>query len=572
MWSWKQSQGDLPTGSSSPNKRSAVAPAQSTPKKPLGPPPTQGPPPGNSQRLPGASPPQHHHSNRPGMTPRASKAASSPVSPQYTVFAPPTAKPSESTTASSQATEPSENSPSVTANFETEMNQRTEISAPVHPVGYESISSHQVATPDHSHQQTVALETNQMPQNNEQSQQQTPGNPYNETNMEINETPHDSLPMEKVNVEQSETNQQLVDSDNYEAPIAPSQEQALTIAQEQSPSSLHAHDPSTTSIVVSSSPTKTPEENRKHFNHTSPQRETRLVKHSFHFVGDERRVVSEWNAWEEHSLRQRQEFNSRVHELTCHTAHLTAAVARESTQRYEQLENSFLANHVLGPLNLLVDRCALIQDEFRYDSGSTQNDESIDSPPLTSPEEKVMPPPPPSASGNSTSGNGGNYLRFKTLSARISALDSHMGKSIFEIIPQVRREKLSCLMYDLQELVKTTRRHRLEASKAEGVLATKLENVAGRVATMYQQEHTTRCTVVAVANTRAFGDDGNGDFLGTEHSKVQQLLSEIKGLRQQLARQRQERQKQDAYVQKLIESKSAAMRSALLEAVGDPDD
>ena len=209
-------------------------------------------------------------------------------------------------------------------------------------------------------------------------------------------------------------------------------------------------------------------------------------------------------------------------------------------ERNRCFEQSFLKEYVFEPLQLLVDRMSMLQDEYRYDSVSAQH------------------------VGTSI---GGSVQRWKNLESRLSAIDTHMTRSTHEDLPQIRRKELTSLIAELLEIIKKGRPQRLEAAKAEADLARKMEDVAGRVLCgPCREEHAARCTSLELLKQAMDRPEKLGQ------KECEQMTKEIHSLRQQLARQRQARKEEDEHILQLIETKASGMQRALLEVVGDPED
>lgn len=276
----------------------------------------------------------------------------------------------------------------------------------------------------------------------------------------------------------------------------------------------------------------------------------------FRFVVDEQRVQLEWNVWEEQSLRQRQEFKSRIHNLQLKTAQILARVAFENLERNRSLEQCFLKEHVFGPLNLLVDRMALLQDDYRFDNTMSSHESSPRS------KDEAM-----SCSSTSSCINQvGSVRRWRNLERRLSVLDLHMTRSMHEHLPLERRQQLTGLFVELLDLIKKGQQQRLEAAKAEGNLARRMEDIAGRVlCAPYQEERAIRSTAIQLATESL----ERPEKLGLQ--EAQGLSQQIQELRLELARLRQERQTQDQLIHESIESKAQSMQRSLLEAVSDPE-
>ncbi|KAL7566177.1 hypothetical protein ACA910_011252 [Epithemia clementina (nom. ined.)] len=356
-------------------------------------------------------------------------------------------------------------------------------------------------------------------------------------------------------VDEGETNERAAMEDSEHGHLE-------TVADEGGPDSCFENQDGDDNSGGDRNPDETHEENESKSNgdkngyqeqqkQNEPERALVVVKSStFHFVGDEQRVEKEWNYWELVQNSQRQEWKRRIHSLQCKTAQILARVATENMERHRCLERPFLKVHVFEPLNLLVDRVAMQRDEYRYDT--TENNRSPD---------LLLP------LRQSEDTKRGSMYRWKHLDSRLSALDTHMTRSMHEQLPQARRQQLTNLMVELLAITKEGKQRRLEAAKAEADLARKIEDVAGRVLCgPYREEHAARCTSLelikqAVDLPEKLGED-----------ECRKMTQEIKRLRQDLARQRQERKEQDEWIQQLIETKAVAMQRALIEAVGDPNE
>ena len=209
-------------------------------------------------------------------------------------------------------------------------------------------------------------------------------------------------------------------------------------------------------------------------------------------------------------------------------------------ERSRCLERPFLKNNA-DELKNLFDRISMIQDEYRYDATG-------------------------SSPSSTDSTSEGSIQRWRKIESRLSALDTHMTKSIHQDLTRVRRNELTNSMMELLELIKEFRRQRLEAA-AEVDLPSKIEDLAGRILCgPFREEHASRCTSIELAKQALEQPEKMGE------RETKRMMEEIQTLRQDLSRQRQERIKQDELISHLIDTKAQEIKRALLEAVGDPNE
>jgi len=244
---------------------------------------------------------------------------------------------------------------------------------------------------------------------------------------------------------------------------------------------------------------------------------------TFTFLSDADRVPAELSQTVEHAVRRRREFQSSMHDLECRVAALTAAVAEESMDRCAALQD--LADRQFDqPLENLVERVALQREAQQVHVGACQATER-----------------------------------------NVSLLDSQMTHSIHVRLQDVKRQQLDSLQDALEnDIVTNGKIQAAAADKQEVSLARQFESLVGHSARRYQEERAAR-----IANLQVASEQMSQTLDDLEPGGVDECMATIQELRAQLQQEKTTRETDDARVMELIHQRAAAMKRALLEAVGD---
>lgn len=253
--------------------------------------------------------------------------------------------------------------------------------------------------------------------------------------------------------------------------------------------------------------------------------------------------------------RRQHEVRTRIHAVECKMARWTANLATERMERQEALEH-VMGDSVYQPAGILMERVSRarqqalnqinrIDDENENQSGTNEGNsdaqEEVDETTRRQP-------------------------RWRAVETRLTALETQMAQSAHALAKDRRLKLLSLhdrLVYDILPRIY---KDRAAAAAQENVLLERVDQLAGDWAARSRKECATRHVAIHMTDEYLQTTDLNYD---ERHHTLEQDLVVI---RDELKREQEERQRQDEEIQQQMMAMAAALRAAMLEAVGDPQD
>lgn len=266
----------------------------------------------------------------------------------------------------------------------------------------------------------------------------------------------------------------------------------------------------------------------------------------FVFVSDEKTVPSELKKLGEATMRRRHLFQTRVHELDCQLASLTAKLANESMDR-EAAMSEILPAHVYQPLEvvaerLLVDLDLMRRPRFSAPGGEKSPNDEIDKDLKASSDSSIM-----------------------DLERRLSKLDSQMTSHVHKQMFEAKRERLEAVQDQLlHEIAPDLQMEASKADKREGSMNRRWESLAGILARRYLDESSTRKASLAVVEEEIVG------VLHQQEADDVVVLATLRDLRARLDQERLMRLAEDKRVLDLITETAVHLQRLLLETLADP--
>ena len=250
------------------------------------------------------------------------------------------------------------------------------------------------------------------------------------------------------------------------------------------------------------------------------------------------------NQLQEKTMRRQQEVRTRIHAVECQMAQWTANLAHERMDRQEELQH-VLAESVYQPAGVLTERVSRARqkafermDRFVDEKGDGDDDDETTR----------------------------RQPRWRAVEARLSALETQMAQSAHALAKQ-RREKLVSshdrLIYDILPRIW---QERTDAAAQESALLEQVDKLAATFAARSLQECSARQVATQITDEYLHSSGNNYE---ERHEALVQALEEI---RAELKREQEERQQQDEKIQHQMIAMTTALRDAMLEAVGDPED
>ena len=248
-----------------------------------------------------------------------------------------------------------------------------------------------------------------------------------------------------------------------------------------------------------------------------------------HFFTDEKTIPVQLQQVQQQSCRKRHEFQTRIHDLECKVAQLTAKLAEESMDLDLDLRNA-MEMGIYKPLEAAYETISF--ERYAHRSSSTSS--------LTQ-----------------------NWM---TLERRLSALDSQMTHSVHVQLQDLKRNHLTSLREELdQDVLPELKEENIAADKCETAIARRWESQVGTMARRFEEERATRVAALTVA------DSALRELEDPRNRRGAELLSHVAALRRQLEHERAERIAQDELIRSYIVERVESMKQAILEAHPDPD-
>jgi hypothetical protein len=240
------------------------------------------------------------------------------------------------------------------------------------------------------------------------------------------------------------------------------------------------------------------------------------------FYSNETQLPQQLNAIQQQSVRNRQNFQSKIHDVEIKVAELTARLANEEMDRQVAVKQA-AASCVHQPLQAVLEQVT---------SG-------MDSPTL------------PSLSLTS---------RWIAAERRYSVLDAKIyhGRHV-ELAaaqPSLKQTELDSMAVDLRE-------ESLVTAKKEASVARRWETECGILARRYLEERTARIAALQVIGTK---------LNAVDQRRGQELLETIRELRRKLETEKDERIASDESALDYIVKRTEAVKRAILEAYNNDDD
>ena len=252
----------------------------------------------------------------------------------------------------------------------------------------------------------------------------------------------------------------------------------------------------------------------------TPPRRNSKNNSRFAFLSEEG-VPSSLKKLQDRTIRRRREMQVRMHDLECQLASVTAKLAEEKMDLDLAIRDT-------------VDRCVRVPLEDTAERLTMEREASTIGPTL-------------SEMGN-----------------RLNKLDMKMTKHLHVDLQNMKREELESLQDTLyQDTIPAFRIENSKSDKIEGGIVRRYEQLAGIMARQYHEECATR---------RAAMEDIKRNLDNVAHQDQRQLedfLSKIEDIRTQLRNERSERIAADKRMANEIAKNTAAMKRALLAAVGN---
>jgi hypothetical protein len=290
------------------------------------------------------------------------------------------------------------------------------------------------------------------------------------------------------------------------------------------------------------------------------QQETQLAFYTprsnsrFAFVIDEETVPSELKKLGEATMRRRHLFQTRIHELECQLASLTAKLAHESMDREASLSD-ILPAHVYQPLEVVAERLLVEQDMARRPQlvAPTTSDEL---------ESSLF-----NENVDTKDSDGVAQPSLTKLERRLSKLDCQMTTHVHRTMFDAKREKLEAVQDQLlHEITPELHMEATKADKREGSMNRRWESLAGILARRYIEESSSRKASLALVEEQlraALHQQETEDII---------VLSKLQELRAKLEQERAERLTEDERLKDLIAERGVSLQRFLLETLGDPLD
>jgi citrate lyase gamma subunit len=236
----------------------------------------------------------------------------------------------------------------------------------------------------------------------------------------------------------------------------------------------------------------------------------------FHFYTNETKIPQQLNAIQQQSVRNRQAFQSRIHDVEIKIADLTARLANEEMDRQIDVKNA-VSSCVHQPLQAVLEQITVIDQP---------------TPSLTS--------------------------RWIAAERNYSALDAKIYHGIHVELAEAKPSQ----KVDLAGLAVEIREESLVTAKKEGSVARRWETECGILARRYLEERTARIAALQLIGTT---------LNAVDQRRGQELLETIRELRRKLEVEKDERIASDESALDYIVKRTEAVKRAILEAYTDND-
>lgn len=233
---------------------------------------------------------------------------------------------------------------------------------------------------------------------------------------------------------------------------------------------------------------------------------------------------------EETTYRSRQEFLTRVHDLECQIASITAKLTHESLDREKQL-STFLQENVHQPLVDIRQDLYLEQESHR----SARN----------------------------------NTKTWLEMNRDLAMLDARMTHDVYVSLHDAKKEQLDSQVNRLErEVIPNMQLELAQDDKAEGILVGRFETLAGTMGRRYHEEHAARVAATSLADQAV--QNLNDEEMCPK--RAQEFLQHIRDLRRQLGQEREIRKAEDERLMLQIGRAYASLQRSVLQVIGDDDE
>ena len=263
---------------------------------------------------------------------------------------------------------------------------------------------------------------------------------------------------------------------------------------------------------------------------------------SFAFTSDEKKVPEELDELRAKSIRSRQQFLRRIHDLECRMAGATSKIAQEKMDRMRQTTTSGpVESLVHRPLERVVERLEQQQQEQDWQQEQEEGDHATAG--------SKAPP------------------KWMELESRLAVLDSKVTESVHVSLQDLRREHLTPLVERQRELAAEFDGQLAQSLQATGSLVGKFDSLAGSMSRRYHEEQAARAACFQVASEKV------KTYQDVDTTTRDGFLESIRDLRRRVASEREQRRAHDAQLKSRVAKATASLRRSLLDiATGDGGD
>jgi len=242
----------------------------------------------------------------------------------------------------------------------------------------------------------------------------------------------------------------------------------------------------------------------------------------FVFLSDQKAVPEQLDRLQEKSVRTRQEFLGRIHDLECQAAAVTARVAEESMARDQQMRGIVEAC-AHRPLEKVVERLERSQASWSLDGD-------------------------------------GQKRNWMELERRLAVLDSRMAKSVHVTLQDLQRRELHPLQARVESrLEPDTKRLISQSLRQEGGAVSRFESLAGSMARRYSEERASRIAALELASLKI------RTYQEIDTKRADEFIEQIRSLRSRVAAERAERKSHDDQLRRRIDQATASLKRSLFD-------
>lgn len=250
----------------------------------------------------------------------------------------------------------------------------------------------------------------------------------------------------------------------------------------------------------------------------TPTRPT-IKQSRFVFLSDQKSLPTDLKRFQERTIKRRRELLARMHDLDCQAARLTARVADEQMDLHLAIHDTFQRT-VQRPLISSLERITIDKD------------------------------------------SSSNPMILLSSERRVCDIDVEMTRHVHETLCDAKREQLESLHDGLQHgIVAELRMENEKYDRVEGGIVRRFEQVAGSIASDFHGECARRRGETELLQRKI---EGIVPAEATERLEKKLLI--IKYLREQLKKERSERQRSDQRIRAEISESKIRIERAMLAA------